>query len=384
MTTNFTSREHVADIIIVGAGPAGSTLAARLARSGLQVLIVDNMPFAAPYIGEFLPPKARAMLHRSALLAPGWEAPHRSALAFDSTWGSAQVRSRDYLFDPRGHALVLDRQRFNRQLLDAAIGQGTKLLPQSRARRAAQTDGIWTVHLESNSSHKEVHGLFLVDCSGRIGTPLAGITAKRRRIDRMICLGARIGGYRGDAAPSIESYAHGWAYSVAVGTDELMVNICTDRRAQPYGPSTGAAEFFLNELAQCPIAASRVYATRPAPTTVTFFATDAASTLTRPAAGPGWCLAGDRAQSMDPLSSSGIESALCHAELIANAALRAATMRNIDMPEYSTWLDTNYDAYLNTRRRFYGTETRWPCSFWRSRSAHLSLRTASMDVECYD
>ncbi len=42
------------DVLIVGAGPAGSTLGYHLAQTGIKVLIVDRVPFPRYRIGESL------------------------------------------------------------------------------------------------------------------------------------------------------------------------------------------------------------------------------------------------------------------------------------------------------------------------------------------
>ena len=46
------------DVIVVGAGPAGSSLAARLAATGIRVLLADQSRFPrAKLCGEFISPE---------------------------------------------------------------------------------------------------------------------------------------------------------------------------------------------------------------------------------------------------------------------------------------------------------------------------------------
>ena len=91
--------------------------------------------------------------------------------------------------------------------------------------------------------------------------------------------------------------------------------------------------------------------------------------LTRPAAGEGWWLAGDRVQSVDPLSSSGIANAIQHAELIADALLRSRSLHRIDPSRYLQWLEANHHDYLEARQTVYGGERRWPFAFWQRRQS---------------
>ena len=70
MTQSF-GRSTSADVVVVGAGPAGSALATSLARAGVDVLALDRARFPRPKpCGEFVNPGAVAALERLELLAP--------------------------------------------------------------------------------------------------------------------------------------------------------------------------------------------------------------------------------------------------------------------------------------------------------------------------
>ena len=62
MTETVTS-ERTADVIVVGAGPAGSTTAYHLARSGLDVLLLEKTAFPREKVcGDGLTPRATKQL----------------------------------------------------------------------------------------------------------------------------------------------------------------------------------------------------------------------------------------------------------------------------------------------------------------------------------
>jgi geranylgeranyl reductase family protein len=66
---NHATDTYSADVIVVGAGPAGSTAAALLARAGLHVLLVDRADFPRDKTcGDGLTPRAVAVLDRLAVL----------------------------------------------------------------------------------------------------------------------------------------------------------------------------------------------------------------------------------------------------------------------------------------------------------------------------
>lgn len=57
------------DVIVVGAGPAGSSLATQLGRAGMRVLLLDKRRFPHPKVcGEYMSPQALAMLDRLEVL----------------------------------------------------------------------------------------------------------------------------------------------------------------------------------------------------------------------------------------------------------------------------------------------------------------------------
>src|SRR5262245_58224592 len=61
------SRMH--DVIIIGAGPAGSTTAALLAERGVDVLLLDRAHFPRPKAcAEYFSPEATRVLDRLGLL----------------------------------------------------------------------------------------------------------------------------------------------------------------------------------------------------------------------------------------------------------------------------------------------------------------------------
>src|SRR5262245_22395072 len=60
------------DVAIAGAGPAGASLALRLARAGLRVVVLDGGRFPRDKLcGEFLSPEGAQALERLGLTATG-------------------------------------------------------------------------------------------------------------------------------------------------------------------------------------------------------------------------------------------------------------------------------------------------------------------------
>lgn len=354
-------------VVVAGAGPAGSVLAARLARGGLSVLLVEASDFHRARPGEFLTPQTRSMVNSAALLPDGWEQGHQAILEFVSTWGGSEPVDRSYIFDPHGHGLALDRARFDRDLAQAAEAEGASLLTRAHVRNVLGLPGGWEIDVECNSRMNKIRCDFLAVCCGRAGSPFPGLPVTRHRVNQLVCLGLRVAGYQGDVRPTTEAHPNGWVYSAGLASGELVVNAFTGPGQTKAGSSASPLDLLLRELAACPLAAARVMTSAiTSAADVVCFATDASSICTRPVAGPNWCLAGDSAQSLDPLSSGGIAQAVRHAIRVADLVLAAASPGHVDLGTYSQSLDGEYSRYMTDRRRVYQLEQRWQTPFWRS------------------
>lgn len=353
------------DVAIVGAGPAGSVIARNLAAGGLRVLMVEKSCFTTPRVGEFLRPSVTTTLNGLGVVSPGWEDDHAEAHEFMSCWGSADPTLRNYFFDPNGHALVLDRTKFDRLLSDAARAAGATVLESTCLVDVTHSNGLWTLTPRRHGSCFEADCVFLIVSAGRCGKRIASLNTDRRRFDRLVCFGARIENYEGDNRPCVETYDQGWVYSVKLPSGQLLINLFVeaDRGSQRFLHKSFA--FLLQELRNCPITCSRVLHCDPRGAEgIKIFFTDASSACRRPAAGPGWCLAGDYVQSMDPLSSSGIEQALTHASMISDEVLNSFAPDTVTMADYCLSLDKSFATYLAERSKIYCLEQRWSSAFW--------------------
>jgi flavin-dependent dehydrogenase len=354
--------------VIAGAGPAGSLIAARLAAGGMNVLLVEATAFDRPRVGEFLSPRGRAVLNQCCVLKSGWEQEHRLVQEFVSTWGFPDPVSHNYIFDPFGQGIALDRAKFDRELAGAAAARGARLETCARIRGVVRSRDAWEVEIDQRGVRSVVSSGFLVVCSGRGGSLLRNLGVTRQRLDQLVCLGLRMLNYEGDGRPTTEAYANGWAYSICPASGELIVNLFVERPRLPASRITLSRDYFLKELADCPLAASRVLASKARRSSdAAFFVADASSMTSRPITGPGWCLAGDCAQAWDPLSSGGITQALEQGVMVSDAILGARSVRDPELSEYAAHLETRHAAYVSSRRHVYGLEKRWATPFWASR-----------------
>ena len=75
MTAQRSAADTSADVIVVGAGPGGSSVATHLARAGVDVLVLEKSAFPREKVcGDGLTPRATRQLLRMGidLDTPGW------------------------------------------------------------------------------------------------------------------------------------------------------------------------------------------------------------------------------------------------------------------------------------------------------------------------
>ncbi|HEY64870.1 MAG TPA: NAD(P)/FAD-dependent oxidoreductase [Caldilineae bacterium] len=124
-----------ADVLVVGAGPAGSTVAAQLALAGWDVLLIDKAHFPREKTcGGGLTPRAIAALRTLGVLDQVTSQGHRvtGARLVSPSGYQLHVHFADHLDGLPPYGLVISRSRLDDLLLRHAIAQGARFLPDCK------------------------------------------------------------------------------------------------------------------------------------------------------------------------------------------------------------------------------------------------------------
>lgn len=168
------SKEY--DLIVVGGGPAGSTLAALVAKQGHRVLLLERARFPRYQIGESLLPAtihgiARLLGVRDQILGAGF------VRKGGGTWRWGK-EAEPWVFDfadrpnlveqDSAYAFQVERSKFDHILLENAKKSGAVVLEEHAVKGLLSRKGrIAGVRSEDASAKEhEWHGRFVADTSG--------------------------------------------------------------------------------------------------------------------------------------------------------------------------------------------------------------------------
>lgn len=314
------------DVIVAGGGPAGATTALALARSGVDVLVVERTRFPRFHVGESLLPRNLRLLRELGLTERLERVPHTpksgAEFAFGHGTDSLTFEFGDGLLaGAETHTYNVERASFDHALLEAAaeagatVWQGTSVSAIRRLEEGAVEVEIGGAGPGSGGDgHRRRHAAarLLVDATGQ-STLLGKHLGLRREWPghrKVACFGHFRGVERlpGDAAghPCIVMMADAWFWLIAVDAERTSIGVVMDRAAarrvqEEHG--LHPRQLLRWAVARCPFVARRTAgATFPEETHV---AADF-SYRCAPYAGPGHYLVGDAATFLDPIFSTGI------------------------------------------------------------------------------
>lgn len=367
----------VADVIVVGAGPAGAAFALNLAPLR-RVLVLDRRETPAVRIGESLAPAARRLLTDMGLWEEFLAESHAPCHGGRSVWGGPEPVEADNLRDLDGPGWHLDRGRFDRWIRGVAMRRGAALLVPGQLQGVTRADGGWLLDIEAAGRRLPVRARLLVDAGGR-GSPLAKRFGARRQVtDRLVCgwLHGQDQPGRQSGLTSIEAEPDGWWYSAPLPGNRRVVAFHTDADL-PAAADLRDAAGLMGRVAAQPFLSRLLADSGFRPVGESSFCAAHSCCLTPPT-GEGWLAVGDAALGFDPLSSQGIFNALYTGLAAAEAADRHLSGDASALPGYRTQLAAIRDAYGAHLRSWYGLERRWSDRpFWSRRLSPTTDRASA-------
>lgn len=352
---------HSFDVLVAGAGPAGSSAALDCSRRGLSVALIEQDRYETRRVGETLPPMIRHQLTALGVWEQFLECGPLPSYGIRTAWEAPAPRHQDFVQNPYGCGWHVDRARLDAMLASAATQAGATLFLPTRAGSCSKTaDGAWTVEVSQDGVPSSLSGRMLVDATGRKAMLASRLGGKADVADRLIgavsfCEKSEIAQWT-----LIEAVENGWWYSVPLPDAGMVFAYMTD--------SDLWMDRKWDELLQlAPLTFERAGG-RPIPLPSQIVS--AASVVRCPVAGLDWMAIGDAALAFDPLSGQGVFKSIETGVRCASVIARYFDGDSSAPAEYETWVNETYQSYLSTRAQFYSSVVRWPGSlFWERRAA---------------
>jgi geranylgeranyl reductase family protein len=300
------------DLLVLGAGPAGSALAAAAAARGRDVMLIEAAHHPRPKVcAEYASPRIAEELAR--LGVDSWREAAIPLRGMRVILGdaSAEISYADRS-SPRT-AWGLDRRQFDAVLANHAEARGARLLEGARlVDLVRRRDRVCGARVTTRDGELEIGAEWVVGADGARSR-----TARLLRVERPVRFPRRLGlvaHYQG--IPGLEDHGEmhvGDGYYVGLAPmpgGEMNVGM-----ALPMGGGS-AARRFSAAIAGLPEVAARLRISKPI--TPIRGAAPIGHRVSA-VAGPGWLLVGDAAGFVDPFTGEGIYRALRSARAAADA-----------------------------------------------------------------
>lgn len=337
------------DCIVVGAGPAGSTVATLVAQAGYDTLLLEREEMPRFHVGESLMPETYWIFQRLGVLEAMQRSKFVKKYSVQFVTGSGK-ESQPFFFkehDPRdcSQTWQVERADFDYMLFRNAAAKGADCYDQSRVldvlMRGNRAIGVRAMTPEGDP--RDIRAEVVVDATGqaamlasRLGYKRVDPNLKKAAIWTYYKNAHREPDEHGGATIILHTKSKdAWFWYIPLSGNVTSIGVVSDNDHLLKGRGK-PCEVFEEELVNCPALLSRL---TDAELVSKFHVAKEFSYETTQHAGDGWVLVGDAFGFIDPIYSSGVYFALKSGELAADAIVDGLNNDDTSARQLDSWTE---------------------------------------------
>ena len=336
------------DVVVIGGGPAGSTVSTLITQQGFRVQLFERERFPRFHIGESLIPETYWVLKRLGMLEKLQQSHFVKKFSVQFVNAHGKLSAPFYFWDNKPHECSqtwqVVRSEFDQMMLNNAREHGVDAQEGVRVLEVL-FEGERAVGVkiqQPDGAVKEVRAKVVIDASGQSG--MLQNKFKLRVWDPVLNKGAIWtyweGAYRDTGKDEGATLVlqtvdkQGWFWYIPLHGNRVSVGVVAPFDYLFKGRGTHE-QVYNEEVDRCPAVKQRVASAKQI---TGYFATKDYSYRTKQGAGDGWVLVGDAFGFLDPLYSSGVLLALKSGELAADAVVEGLRTGDTSAAQIGKWV----------------------------------------------
>lgn len=348
------------DVVVFGAGPAGTVASSYLARKGFNVLVLERASFPRFVIGESLLPSCMDDFNEAGLLEGIDQSKYQ--IKYGATFVSGEKKC-SFSFDEQyseswSYTYQVERAKLDMDLAQQAIKNGVEIRFHSEVKSVDAKESQQITHFENAKGEQEsVESRYIIDASG-----YGRVLPRLFDLEKPSSMAARtaVFSHFNDAGNSqvdrnkievhVVDESNAWLWLIPLANDCVSVGMVSSLEKANEFQLNESDNFvgFLKNFKGIEKRFKKTEALRAVDQLSGF------SVAVKKKYGEGYVLCGNSTEFLDPIFSSGVALATKSALLAAKAVERKLTGEQVDWSlEYEMPISESIDVFRSYIKAWY-------------------------------